>query len=126
MEGIMSIIQRSAYLALCTECGRHGHVVCTDGTTSDEFATRSGGLKELRALVLSGKIAKDESLAVSNQIEDGLTLEDPRINEFFEKLQEMKKGIHSLLDGFHRELEEYFAQQTEGEKAGMSDKRTLH
>jgi|GEM_PF-6349739 len=53
-------IQKAAYLAVCQKCLMHAHIVCSDGTESEEFSTQVEGAQEVHRLYEAGKIQGDE------------------------------------------------------------------
>ncbi|OGG67960.1 hypothetical protein A3E99_01345 [Candidatus Kaiserbacteria bacterium RIFCSPHIGHO2_12_FULL_54_16] len=122
------IIARAAFFTLCTECRCHGHVICADGTTSNEFATISGGLKELTDLVLAEKVAEDEMLEVKRQIkESGLDCEAPDVDEILARRSKIEGGIKSILDEFHQEINaSVHVAETKRNRGIIHVKRTLH
>lgn len=123
----MDIIKRASYFSLCEKCGLHGHIVCTDDAESTEFGTISKGLKILAALVLGGRIAKDEALEVRHQIEESkLELRNSETDETMAALLRMrgrmKEDFRELFDEIHREMRSdgVLAKEPNGAK------RTLH
>ena len=93
----MEIIKTAAYFLVCVECGRHGHIVCAEGTGSSEFGTVSKGLQELTTLVLAGKVAEDEALEVKRQIRTSkLPFENALLDRLIQKRFSEEDDIHGL------------------------------
>ena len=101
----MMKIAMAGYFSLCQKCGCHGHIVCANGERSKEFVTQAGGLKELKRIMLDGKIAEDEMLAIRQQIDgSGFETMDENVENLLETSQMKETEILEALDEFHREI----------------------
>ncbi len=60
---------KAAHLQLCKKCKTHGRIICSDGSKSEEFLTKSQALKEVDALCESGKILPEEATVLADAIE---------------------------------------------------------
>lgn len=65
----MSEIQMPARFVVC-ECGRHGHIVFSDGTCSKEVATVEDAFDELRKALEKGLVVSEETTVLTRQIKD--------------------------------------------------------
>lgn len=68
----MAIISSAAHLDLCG-CGRHGRIITATGESSIIFCSKERACEVLTEAVKENKIAADEKLIVSSQI-DGSSL----------------------------------------------------
>lgn len=63
----MPLIQ-PAKLVICPNCKAHAHILASDGTKSDEFSTKVGGVDEINSLFQRGKIVEVEGDALAKAI----------------------------------------------------------
>lgn len=119
-------IVRSAFFALCEKCECHGYIMCADRTVSNEFATIAGGLKELTALMLAGKIAEDEALEVERQIrESGFEQKSPEVDEIMERRSQTAGGLKPIFDELHRGTKDATPQMV-SKRPSRNHRKTLH
>ncbi len=126
----MDLIKSAAYFALC-ECGKHGCVVCADGTESEHFFTISSGMRELTELMLADKVEDDEMKEAKRQIEEsGLPRRNTDVEALMEELID-KDQVTEMLELLHSQGRPAVVQATHdarnsrGTKNSKNAKRPL-
>lgn len=69
------LISSAAYFDVCG-CGRHGRIVTATGESSVVFCSKEVAHATLNAAIKEGRIAADEQLIVSSQIDGSLLAEE--------------------------------------------------
>lgn len=63
-----NVIQPSAFLWFCPDCGQHGHLVLSNGFKGPEFYSKNAALGFLGGALKFGDIKEHEFLAMEAQI----------------------------------------------------------
>lgn len=115
------------YVSYCPACRcRHGWIICTDGTKSEQFVTISKGMKVLAKLIYDGKVsrgAEEEYMRTIAMSE--FAFKDDELDEAFSAmLKEKEELLNHAYDS--RSKEPDIVTRIEETMARPPEKKVLH